>query len=63
MLQDFFAREPKPPDQMTAQQVFIWAHGRGLSGKEPSPVTIGARMACLASFFRFLIRMDILGPL
>jgi integrase len=52
---------PKPPDKVSAQEVFIWAHGKGVSGKEPSPVTIGARMACLSSFFRFLIRMDIVG--
>ena len=59
MLQDFFGRVAKAPDKVTAQEVFVWAHGRGLSGKDPSPVTIGARMACLSSFFRFLIRMDI----
>jgi len=59
MLQDFFGRVGKAPDKVTAQEIFIWAHGRGLSGKDPSPVTIGARMACLTSFFRFLIRMDI----
>src|SRR5665811_349 len=59
MLQDFFGRLSKTPDEVTAQDVFIWAHGKGLSGKDPSPVTIGARMACLSSFFRFLIRMDI----
>src|ERR1035437_9068287 len=59
MLQDFFGRVGKAPDQVTAQEVFVWAHGKGLSGREPSPVTIGARMACLSSFFRFLIRMDI----
>ena len=61
MLQDFFGRVPKPPDKVTAQEVFIWAHGKGVSGKDPSPVTIGARMACLSSFYRFLIRMDIVG--
>ncbi len=59
MLQDFFGRVRKPPDKVTAQEVFVWAHGKGVSGKDPSPVTIGARMACLSSFFRFLIRMDI----
>ena len=59
MLQDFFGRVGKAPDKVTAQEVFVWAHGKGLSGKDPSPVTIGARMACLSSFFRFLIRMDI----
>ena len=59
MLQDFFGRVPKPPDQVSIQEVFVWAHGKGVSGKDPSPVTIGARMACLSSFYRFLIRMDL----
>src|SRR5665811_2566649 len=59
MLQDFFGRVGKAPDEVTVQEVFVWAHGRGVSGKDPSPVTIGARMACLSSFFRFLQRMDI----
>jgi integrase len=58
MLQDFFGRVQKSPDQVTAQEVFVWAHGKGVSGKDPGPVTVGARMACLSSFFRFLIRMD-----
>ena len=61
MLRDFFGRVPKPPDKVTVQEIFVWAHGKGVSGKDPSPVTIGARMACLSSFFRFLIRMDIVG--
>ena len=59
MLQDFFGRVGKAPDKVTVQEVFVWAHGKGVSGRDPSPVTIGARMACLSSFFRFLIRMDI----
>jgi site-specific recombinase XerD len=59
MLQDFFGRTAKAPDKVTVQEVFLWAHGKGVSGKDPSPVTIGARMACLSSFFRFLQRMDI----
>jgi len=59
MLQDFFGRVGKAPDKVTVQEVFVWAHGKGVSGKDPSPVTIGARMACLSSFFRFLQRMDI----
>jgi len=61
MLQDFFRRVGKAPDKVTAQEVFVWAHGKGISGKEPSPVTIGARIACLSSFFRLLIRMDIVA--
>ncbi|MCZ7665179.1 MAG: tyrosine-type recombinase/integrase [Thermoleophilia bacterium] len=59
MLQDFFGRLGKTPDQVTAQEVFVWAHAVGVSGKDPSPITIGARMACVSSFFRFLMRMDI----
>ena len=57
MLQAFFGTLGRPPDEVTAQEVFAWAHGRGPSGKEPGPVTIGARMACLSSFYKFLIRM------
>src|SRR5665648_351302 len=59
MLQDFFGRAGKAPDAVTTQDVFVWAHAIGLSGKEPSPLTIAARMACVSSFFRFLMRMEI----
>ena len=38
-----------------------WAYGVGLSGKQPSSVTIGARLACLSSFYRFLIRMKVVS--
>ena len=57
MLQDFFGRAGKPPDQVRPAEVLAWAYGVGLSGKEPSATTIGARIACLSSFYRFLIRM------
>ena len=59
MLQHFFRRLGKTPDAVTSQDVFAFAHGQGLSGREPSGVTIGARLSCLSSFFKFLIRMDI----
>jgi site-specific recombinase XerD len=59
MLQDFFGRLSKTPDAITTPDVFVWAHAIGLSGKEPSPITISARMACVSSFFRFLMRMEI----
>jgi len=59
MLQDFFGRLGKELDHVTAQDVFIYAHSPGLSGKKPSALTIGARISCLSSFYRFLIRMDI----
>src|SRR5512139_619760 len=58
MLQHFFGTVAKSPDQVTGPEVFAWAYGRGLSGREPSAVTIGARLACLSSFYRFLIRME-----
>src|SRR3954471_10987547 len=57
MLQDFFGRIGKPPDMVTSQEVFAYAHGIGLSGREPWAVTVGARAACISSFFKFLIRM------
>jgi site-specific recombinase XerD len=60
MLRHCFAAVGKPPDQVTAQDVFAWAYGRGPSGREPSAVTVGARLACLSSFYRFLIRMGVL---
>lgn len=59
MLQDLSGRLGKTPDEVTAQEVFVWAHGKGVSGEDPSPITIGARMACVSSFFRFLQRMEI----
>src|ERR1043165_4564982 len=60
MLQHFFAGIGKTPDAINSQDVFGWAHGIGLSGRHPSSVTVGARIACLSSFYRFLIRMELL---
>src|SRR6185503_2445694 len=57
MLQEFFGRLGKTPEQVTSQDVFAYAHGIGRSGREPSAVTVGARAACISSFYRFLIRM------
>ena len=57
MLQHFFGRIGKTPDQVISPDVLAWAHGVGLSGREPSSVTVGARTACLSSFYKFLIRM------
>lgn len=57
MLRHFFGRAGKTPDKVTSQDVFVWAYGNGLSGKAPSSTTIGARIACLSSFYRFLMRM------
>ncbi len=60
MLQHFFGGVAKTPERVTSPEVFGWAHGVGLSGREPSSITIGARLACLSSFYRFLIRMGLL---
>ena len=61
MLYRFFGNVGKQPDQVTSPEVFGYAHGIGLSGKEPSSVTINARIACLSSFYRFLIRMSLVS--
>ena len=57
MLQHFFGLAAKTPERITSPEVFSWAHGIGLSGRRPSSITIGARLACLSSFYKFLIRM------
>ena len=59
MLREFFGRLGKPPDAVTSQDIFAYAHGVGLSGRQPSAVTVGARAACISSFYRFLIRMGL----
>ena len=56
----FFGSLQKSPDQVSPQDVFSFAHSIGLSGREPSAVTVGARLACISSFFKFLIRLDLL---
>jgi site-specific recombinase XerD len=58
MLWPFFGRVGSPETVMPAH-VLAWAHGIGASGREPSSTTVGARIACLSSFYRFLIRMQI----
>ena len=45
MLYRFFGSLGKPPDKVTATEVFGYAHGTGPSGKKPSSVTINARIA------------------
>jgi len=48
------------PDRVRSADVLAYAHGIGLSGRVPSSATIGARIACLSSFYRFSIRMGLL---
>ena len=61
MLQQFFGQTGCTPDRVTGQQVFAFAHGVGLSGKEPGPITINARISAISSFYRFLIRMQLVS--
>ena len=61
ILRHFFGSLQKSPDQVSPQDVFSFAHGIGLSGREPSPTTVSARLSCISSFFKFLIRMDVLN--
>lgn len=61
MLRHFFGTAGKTPDKVTSPEVLAWAHGIGLSGRQPSATTIGARTACLSSFYKFLIRMGMVA--
>ena len=59
MLWPFFADLGKTPERVKPADVLAWVHGIGKSGRTPSSTTIGARIACLSSYFRFLIRMGL----
>ncbi len=61
MLRDLLGRTGRRPDEITSQDVFGWAYGVGASGREPSATTVGARLACIGSFYAFLVRMDVLA--
>jgi site-specific recombinase XerD len=49
----------RSPAEVTPAHVLAWAHGIGLSGREPSSATVGARIACISSYYRFVIRMQV----
>ena len=57
MLWPFFADLGKTPERVTAADVLGFAHGIGRSGRSPSSATVGARIVCASSYYRFLIRM------
>src|ERR1035437_2403810 len=59
MLWPFFAERSLTPDRVKPGDVLGWVHGIGKSGRTPSATTVGARIACLSSFYRFLIRMGL----
>jgi site-specific recombinase XerD len=48
------------PERVKPADVLAYAHGIGTSGRTPSSATVGARIACLSSFYRFTIRMGLL---
>ena len=60
-LQRFFGTLGKTPDQVGPADVFAFTHGVGPSGRKPAAITIGARLACVSSFYRFLMRMGIVA--
>jgi integrase/recombinase XerC len=60
MLWPFFAERSLTPERVKPADVLAWVHGIGRSGRTPSGTTVGARIACLSSFYRFLIRMGLL---
>lgn len=59
MLWPFFSG--RTPDGIRPADVLAYAHGVGASGRTPSRATIGARIACLSSYYRFLIRMGLVA--
>jgi site-specific recombinase XerD len=59
MLWPFFAERSLTPDRVKPGEVLAWVHGIGRSGRTPSATTVGARIACLSSYFHFLIRMGL----
>jgi integrase/recombinase XerC len=59
MLWPFFAERSLTPERVRPADVLGWVHGIGKSGRTPSATTVGARIACLSSFYRFLIRMGL----
>jgi integrase/recombinase XerC len=58
LLWPFFERAGSP-ETIAPAHVLAWAYGIGASGREPSSATVGARIAALSSFYRFLIRMSV----
>ncbi len=58
LLWPFFERAGSP-ETIAPAHVLAWAYGIGASGREPSSATVGARIAALSSFYRFLIRMNV----
>ena len=60
MLQDFFGRLGKTPDEVTGQDVFVWAHAPGLSGK-PGAVQGIDLLPIVRDTLRLLLGYSMLG--
>ncbi|MEO8538118.1 MAG: tyrosine-type recombinase/integrase [bacterium] len=60
ILNAFYGGVHKTPDQVVTAEAMAFCFGRGVSGKEPAALTVGSRIAAISSFFRFLIRMDLM---
>jgi len=61
MLWPLFTGLGKTPAEVAPADILAYAHGIGRSGRTPSAATVGARIACLSSFYRFCIRMKLLA--
>lgn len=60
MLWPFLRRLGTTPDEVAPADVLAYAHGIGASGRTSSATTVGARIACRSSFYRFCIRMRLM---
>ena len=60
-LHRFFGTLGQTPDHVTPPDIFAFAHGIGPSGRKPVAATVGARLAIISSYYRFLIRMGLVA--
>ena len=57
----FGGLDGKTPDQVTPDEVFSFAYGKGPSGREPSAATINLRLAAVSSLYGFFLRMGLVA--
>ena len=61
MLNDFFGRSGKTPTKSIRRMSSPGPTAPVFRARQPGSITIGARLACLSSFYRFLIRMKVVA--